>query len=400
MPIGINRIIIIIRRKNKFVFACFLLILINTISGKNLNDDAIHYMSKIDVKPFGLVDGKKINLYTITNINQIEIKVTNYGGIITSLKLPDKNGIMENVVIGFDSLDGYLDHPPYFGAIIGRFANRIAKGNFNLDGKNYQLATNNNENHLHGGIKGFDKVVWSAAIKEYTNGVELKLSYKSPAGEEGYPGNLFVDVTYKLDNNNSLHVEYKATTDEATIINLTQHSYFNLSGDFTKNIENHELTIFADTFLPVDETLIPTGELKSVLETPFDFRKGKIIGEQILENDIQLIRGLGYDHCWIINQSNNPQLKHAATLYEPGSGRIVEVHTTEPGIQFYSGNFLDGSIISDNGIKYNKRAALCLETQHFPDSPNQTEFPSVVLRPGENFYSLTRFDFNVLDRKK
>jgi aldose 1-epimerase len=348
----------------------------------------------ITVSPFGaLPDGTKVSLYTLTNSQGVTMKVMNYGGIITSLIVPDVNNIFEDVVLGYDSLDGYLKSNPYFGALIGRYGNRIAKGQFTLDGKKYALATNNGQNHLHGGLKGFDKVFWN--IEEYPSedGVALKLTYQSKDMEEGYPGNLSVQVIYVLTDNNELDLLYEATTDKKTIINLTQHTYFNLSA-FREDILSHELQLNANDFLPVDETLIPSGKLQPVTNTPFDFRKPVKIGARINNDDQQLKFGKGYDHCWVLPQTGD-SLNVAAILYDSISGRKVTVSTTEPGIQFYSGNFLDGTIKGKRETVYKFRHGLCLETQHFPDSPNKPNFPSVILEPGATYTSRTKYHFSV-----
>lgn len=341
-----------------------------------------------------LPSGEAIEKYTMTNVNGMEVSVINYGGIITNLKVPDKNGKIADVVLGFNSLDGYLTPPPYFGAIIGRYGNRIAKGKFSLDGTDYTLAQNDGENHLHGGNKGFDKVLWDVTKISNAESVALQLHYLSKDMEEGYPGNLNTTVTYTLSNDNTLKVNYEANTDKTTIVNLTQHSYFNLSGDFSKDILDQKISINADTFLPVDATLIPTGEFKEVAGTPFDFKQAKMIGKEINQENQQLERGLGYDHCWVLNRDSDG-LSLAATAYDPGSGRFMEVFTTEPGIQFYSGNFLDGTLKSKSGGTYGKRSGFCLETQHYPDTPNQEGFPSVVLNPNETYTSETTFKFSV-----
>ena len=338
-------------------------------------------------------DGKAVDAYTFTNANGIEIKAITYGGIITSLKVPDRAGKSGDVVLGFDSLDGYLKDPPYFGAIIGRYGNRIARAQFTLEGKTYKLAANNGPNHLHGGLKGFDKVVWNAEPIKGPDGVGVAFTRTSPDGEEGYPGNLKVRVTYVLNDRNDLTVEYHATTDKATPVNLTQHSYFNLAGD--GDILGHELMINADRYTPVDDTLIPTGKLAPVQGTPFDFRKSTAIGARINQDDPQLKNGKGYDHNWVLNRTPaaGPQL--AARVIEPKTGRMLEIRTTEPGIQFYSGNFLDGTITGKSGRVYKHRTGFCLETQHFPDSPNQPGFPTTTLRPGQEYSTKTVFTFGV-----
>lgn len=348
-------------------------------------------MIAITKRPFGnLPEGQEVTEYTITNKNGITISVINYGGIITRLKAPDKNGVLEDIVLGYDTLAGYLKDSPYFGAIVGRYGNRIANGRFLLDGKEYTLAQNNNGQHLHGGVKGFDKVFWN--IEDVGNNT-LKLTYLSKDMEEGYPGNLSVEVTYTLTDSNELKINYTAITDKKTVVNLTQHTYFNLSGNAKRNILDHELTLYADTFVPVNSLLIPTGELKAVTGTPFDFRISTPIGTRVNEQDSQLIMGGGYDHCWVL--SSDEEMKLAASLYDPTSGRGLEIFTTEPGIQFYSGNFLNGSIRGKYDAVYEHRFGLCLETQHFPDSPNQKAFPLVELKPDEMYQTQTTYKFFV-----
>jgi aldose 1-epimerase len=350
--------------------------------------------ASVIVTHFGeLQDGTPMSLYTLTNTNRVSMSVINYGGIITSIMAPDKNGRFDDIVLGFDSLDNYVTSSPFFGALIGRYGNRIAKGKFELDGKKYTLAVNNGENHLHGGVKGFDKVIWNIEKHSVNDGVAIKLSYLSKDMEEGYPGNLNTEVIYTLTNRNELKIDYKATTDKKTIVNLTQHTYFNLNGG-KQDILSHELVINGDKFLPVDKGLIPTGELRPVKGTPFDFTKPFTVGARINDKDQQLKYGNGYDHCWVLNKAADP-LSHAATLYDSASGREVMVFTTEPALQFYSGNFLDGSLHGKNNTTYNFRSGLCLETQHYPDSPNRKEFPSVVLNPGETYKSQTIYQFNV-----
>ena len=344
--------------------------------------------------PFGTTpDRKAVDLYTLTNAHGVEMRVMTYGGIITSLKVPDRNGQLGDVVLGFDTLDGYVKDSPYFGALIGRYGNRIAKGQFVLDGKTYKLATNNGPNHLHGGVKGFDKVVWNAVPGENADGVSLTLTRTSPHGEEGYPGTLHVIVRYTLTDKNELALEYRATTDKPTPVNLTQHSYFNLADD-GGDILDHQLTIHASRYTPVDDTLIPTGELASVQDTPFDFQKSTAIGARIEADNVQIKNGHGYDHNWVLDRSG-PGLRAAARLVEPKSGRVLEVATTEPGLQFYSGNFLDGTITGKGGRVYGRRTGLCLETQHYPDSPNHSNFPSTILQPGQTYTSRTVFAFSV-----
>ena len=304
-----------------------------------------------------------------------------------------KNGNLEDVVLGFDSLSSYVKNNPFFGCIVGRYGNRIAKGKFKLDDQTYTLAINNGENHLHGGLKGFDKVVWAGDSYNTPDGAVLKLTYTSKDLEEGYPGNLQTEVTYTLTNENELKIDYKATTDKKTIVNLTNHSYFNLSGNTKTDILNHVLSLAASKFLPVDKGLIPTGELKDAKGTPFDFTTPHVIGERINEKDQQLQFGGGYDHCWIFDDAD--KLSPKATVYDSTSGRFLEVFTTEPAVQFYSGNFLNGSVTGRFNTVYTKRFGLCLETQHYPDSPNQPSFPSTVLNPGDVYTSQTIYKFSV-----
>tara|TARA_Y100001935_G_scaffold244753_1_gene237532 strand:+ start:1137 stop:2276 length:1140 start_codon:yes stop_codon:yes gene_type:complete len=349
---------------------------------------------KIEKKEFGTTeDNVTVYQFVLSNENGMEVSIINYGGIITSLKAKDRHEKYQDIVLGFNSLAPYEDENPYFGALIGRYGNRIAKGAFRLDDKTYNLDINNAPNHLHGGLKGFHKVVWNP--KEIINdtNVSLELTYLSKHMEEGYPGNLDVKVTYTLNNKDELHVLYEAETDKKTIINLTQHSYFNLSGDFSEDILNHEIKINADAFLPVDETLIPTGEIRSVEGSPFDFRNLKLIGRDIDSNDNQIKFGKGYDHCWVIN-NQDAGLRHVASLYHSQTGRIMEIESDQPGIQFYSGNFLDGTLESKGEGYYNYRTGLCLETQQYPDSPNQKNFPSVVLNPNEKYITKTIFKFS------
>ena len=370
-------------------------------SEKTTNQSASNMKMSISKTSFGkLPDGSSADLYTLTNSKGMEVSITNYGGIITAIKVPDRQGAIADVVLGFDSLAPYLQEHPYFGAIVGRYGNRIAAGTFELDGVNYKLATNNGKNHLHGGMKGFDKQIWQATPKKDANTVTLSLSRLSPDGEEGYPGNLLTAVEYTLNDNNELHILYSARTDKATVVNLTNHSYFNLSGDPSQNIHDHELSLFADSFVPVDEGLIPTGSLKVLNGDAFDFRQAKPIGRNIEDGNVQLKIAGGYDHCWVLTKTTGPDsLQLAARVLEPGSGRVLEVLTTEPGIQFYTGNFLDGSLRGKNGVVYNHRAGFCLETEHFPDSPNHPAFPSTVLRPGELYQTTTVFRFSVLQSR-
>ena len=346
---------------------------------------------KIDKILFGeTMDGTDVDQYILSNNNRMEVSIITYGGIITSWTAPDKNGDYKDIVLGYNTLSEYEAETPYFGALIGRYGNRIAKGKFSLGNQEYTLAVNNGVNHLHGGLKGFDKVIWDAKTIVSDSTVSLELSYLSKDMEEGYPGNLETKVTYTLNNKDELSVNYEATTDKPTIVNLTQHSYFNLTADFNQDILGHELVINADSFLPVDNTLIPTGEFRDVTGTPFDFKTSKAIGIHIDNENIQLKNGLGYDHCWVLNDQNTG-VRFVASAYEPVSGRLLEVFSDEPGIQFYSGNFLDGTLPSKNKGMYQHRTGFCFETQHYPDSHNQKNFPSVRLNPGEKYNSKTVF---------
>jgi aldose 1-epimerase len=349
----------------------------------------------LETKPFGKTPaGEEITLYTLKNKNGMEIGVMNYGAILTSIKVPDAKGQVTDVALGFDSLEGYLGPHPYMGATVGRYANRIAKGKFKLNGKEYTLATNNGPNALHGGLKGFDKKVWTAKSIDTPSGPAVEMTYLSPDGEEGYPGALTATVTYALTNDNEIRISYRATTDADTVLNLTNHSYFNLAGAGKGGILDHVVTIQADRFTPVDSGLIPTGELKSVEGTPFDFRTPTAIGariDQVADEQIKL--GGGYDHNFVINGEAGV-MRLAARVKEPVSGRVMEVLTDQPGMQFYTGNFLDGSVIGKGGAKYEKRFGFCMETQHFPDSPNKPDFPSVVLKPGETYATTTVYRFS------
>ena len=350
----------------------------------------------ISKEPFGTKEGMQVDLYTLRNAKGMEAKITNYGGIVTSLKVPDRSGQPGEVVLGFDTLDGYLSPEyiksnPYFGALIGRYGNRIGNAAFTLEGKAYKLPANNGPNHLHGGVKGFDKVVWEAKPLQ---GVEpaLELRYLSKDGEEGYPGNLTVTAVYTLTNDNALKVDFTATTDQDTIINLTHHSYFNLAGK--GDILGHEVMIQAEKFTPVDSTLIPTGELKPVQGTPFDFNTATAIGARIAQDDEQLKFGKGYDHNWIIDKPLG-ELGLMARVYDSTTGRSMEVLSTEPGLQFYSGNFLDGTLQGRGGWTYQFRNGFCMEPQHYPDSPNKPQFPPVVLKPGQTYRNTILYRFSV-----
>ena len=340
-------------------------------------------------------DGTPVTLYTLTNAHGLEATITNYGGIVVSLKTPDRTGKMGDVVLGFDTFEPYLGQHPHFGALIGRYGNRIGKAKFTLDGKEYTLAKNNGENSLHGGIMAFDKVVWTAKPATRKDGQALELTYVSKDMEEGFPGTLTATVVYTLTDADELRIEYQAKTDKPTIVNLTNHSYFNLSG--SGDILKHELMLDADRFTPVDSGLIPTGELKPVQGTPFDFRKPAAIGARIDAADEQIKMGGGYDHNWVLNGKAGT-MHLAARVHDPSSGRTMEVTTTEPGVQFYTGNFLDGSIKGKGGQVYAKRSGFCLETQHFPDSPNKPSFPSTTLRPGATYSTTTVYKFGT-DKK-
>jgi aldose 1-epimerase len=361
------------------------------MAGVSMAKDASH--SAISSAPFGKTSsGAPVELYTLRNARGMEAKIATYGGIVTQLTAPDRKGQYSDIVLGYDKLDGYLKGSPYFGALIGRYGNRIAKGQFTLNGAKYQLAVNNAPNSLHGGNVGFDKVVWKVAKSEVASqGPQLTLTYLSKDGEEGYPGNLQVTALYTLTEDNALRVDYTATTDKDTVVNLTQHSYFNLRGE--GDILGHQVQINADRFTPVDSTLIPTGELRPVTGTPFDFRKSTAIGARIDAADEQLKFGKGYDHNWVINKTAGA-LAVIATVYEPQTGRVLEVSSTEPGLQFYSGNFLDGSNVGKGGRAYELRTGLCMEPQHFPDSPNQPSFPSTVLKPGQTYKNTIVYKFS------
>ncbi|HYX29413.1 MAG TPA: aldose epimerase family protein [Pyrinomonadaceae bacterium] len=350
--------------------------------------------AKVTKESFGKTpDGQNVNIYTLTNSRGAEVKITNYGGIVTALKVPDLKGTLGDIVLGFDNLDDYLKGTPYFGALIGRYGNRIAKGRFTLDGVEYKLAVNNGENHLHGGIRGFDKAVWTALPLKIPNGAALRLTYLSKDGEEGYPGNLSVKVIYTLTNANELKIEYSASTDRDTVVNLTHHSYFNLAGQGNGDILNHRLFINAARFTPTDAGSIPTGELRSVHGTPFDFTRATAIGARINQDDEQLKLAKGYDHNFVLNGKMGT-LRRAARVLEPSSGRVLEVWTTEPGIQFYTGNFLDGTLTGKDGKVYQQRYGFCLETQHYPDSPNKPKFPTTVLRKGGRYHTVTIYRFS------
>jgi aldose 1-epimerase len=350
------------------------------------------HKSGVEQQPFGTRDGRPVTLYKLTNSHGVEIHAMNYGGIILSIRVPDRKGQFADIVLGHDTMEGYIPNPPYIGAIVGRYANRIANGTFTLDGKTYTLPKNDGPNTLHGGTtRTFDKVVWEGEPLKGKTGVAF--SYLSKDGEEGFPGNLKVKVTYTLTDTNELVLDYQATTDKDTPINVSQHSYFNLAGEGTGDILNHEVMINADRFTPVDKNLIPTGELRPVKGTPLDFDKPTKIGTRIDDNYEQLVLGHGYDHNFVINRKG-AGLVLAARVSEPTSGRVLEVSTTQPGVQFYTGNFLDGTVTGKQGHVYKRRYGFCLETQHFPDSPNHPKFPTTILKPGETFHQTTVFKFS------
>lgn len=346
------------------------------------------------VAPFGeTANGQSVDQYTLKNASGMQVSVITYGGIITELLVPDREGNFADVTLGFDNVAQYEAESPYFGAIIGRYGNRIAKGKFAIDGEDYTLAQNNDENSLHGGLKGFDKQVWEATPFENDDTVGIVFSYLSPDGEEGFPGNLQVEVTYTLNNQNELSFEYRAVTDKPTVCNLTQHAYFNLASHDSGNVLGHELTIYGDYITPVDAGLIPTGAIWEVAGSPFDFTEAKLIGLHVEARDQQMQYGGGYDHNWVLNKRDGEWGK-AAEVYEPKSGRVMEVWTMEPAVQFYGGNFLDGTTVGKDGEPYAYRGGLCLETQHYPDSPNHPHFPSTRLNPGEVYKTKTTYRFS------
>jgi aldose 1-epimerase len=353
--------------------------------------DSRNNKATLEKKPFGKTkDGTPVDLYILNNAHGMIAKVMTYGGILTELKVPDRDGKSANVVLGFDDLEGYLAGHPFFGATVGRVANRIAKGKFTLNGREYKLATNNGPNALHGGLKGFDKVVWKAEPVNVPDGVAVKFTYQSPNGEEGYPGNLTATVTYTLTSKNELRLDYTATTDKATPVNLSNHTYFNLAGPGSGDILGHELMLAADKYTPVDKTLIPTGKIEPVQGTPLDFTKPVAIGARI---DQLKGKPNGYDHNFVL-RSGGKRRALAARVREPKSGRVMEMFTTEPGVQFYTGNFLDGSVKGNGGVAYKKHQGFCLEAQHFPDSVNHPNFPSTILEPGQTYKQTTIYKFS------
>ncbi len=341
-----------------------------------------------------LPDGREVFQYTLANQSGVAVQIIDYGATVTSLRVPDRNGEMRDIVLGYDTLQEYMGGTAYFGAIVGRYGNRIGKGQFELDGKLFQLTVNDGENHLHGGTIGFNKVLWNASVLSDSAEPSLQLQYISPDGEEGYPGTVTLKVTYTLTDKNELRIDYEGTTDQPTILNPTHHSYFNLSGSFTNTILDHLLIIEADGFIPVDEGLIPTGEIADVENTPMDFRTAKVIGEHIEDRDEQLGYGKGYDHNWVLRGSAG-QVRKIAELYEPASGRLMTMFSDQPGLQFYSGNFLDGTAKGKGDISYQHRTGLCLESQAFPDAPNKPHFPPVTLRPGQVYRQTTIYQFSV-----
>ncbi len=352
---------------------------------------------RIEKSVFGtLPDGSVIDRYTLTNGRGMRVRVLTYGGILQTIEVPDRRGRTANVALGFNNLTDYVERSPYFGCITGRYANRIALGRFTLNGTTHQLATNNGVNHLHGGNVGFDKRVWRATEIRERDTVGLTLTYRSPAGEEMYPGTLDTTVTYRLTADNAIRMDYRATTDAPTIVNLTNHTYFNLAGEGTGTIEGHKLTLNASRYTPVDPTLIPTGSLDSVGGTPMDFRRSTAIGERIRNSFPQLVIGQGYDHNWVLDRRDSTfrDLELAARVTEPNSGRTLTIRTTEPGIQFYSGNFLDGTLVGTSGKVYRQGDGFALETQHYPDSPNKPQFPTTTLNPGQTYRTSTVYQFS------
>jgi aldose 1-epimerase len=379
-------------RANIIVFV--FIVVTQAIGGLLAAQTSAKHESGVEQQPFGTREGRPVTLYKLTNSHGVEVHAMNYGGIILSIRVPDRKGQFADIVLGHETMEGYFPNPPYIGAIVGRYANRIANGTFTLDGKTYTLPKNDGPNTLHGGTtRTFDKVVWEGEPLKGKTGVAF--SYLSKDGEEGFPGNLKVKVTYTLTDGNALIIDYEATTDKATPINVSQHSYFNLKGEGNGDILDHEIMINADRFTPVDKNLIPTGELRPVKGTPLDFTKSTKIGARIDDNYEQLVLGHGYDHNFVLNDKPDQNgLKLAARVNESASGRVLEVWTTQPGIQFYTGNFLDGTVTGKQGHVYKRRYGFCLETQHFPDSPNHPKFPTTILKPGETFHQKSVFKFS------
>lgn len=366
-------------------------------TGGNDKESTPQGSPSITNEPFGQVGGTPVSRYTLNSGHGMQVRILNYGGIIQSVEVPDREGHAKNVVLGFPTLDGYLnntgDAKTYFGAIIGRYGNRIAKGAFSLNGAEHRVPVNNNGNSLHGGTSGFDSKVWQASPQSNNDGASLKLQYVSPAGEMGYPGTLTTTVTYTVGQDNQLRINYRATTDAPTVVNLTNHSYFNLAGEDTLNIYDQKLTINADHYTPTNDTQIPTGQIAPVKGTPFDFTAPTPVGAHITANDPQLLLAHGYDHNWVINRGDNTGLVQAAKAEDPQTGRTMTVSTTEPGVQFYTSNFLEGAFAGTSGHIYRQGAGFTMETQHFPDSPNQPSFPSTTLNPGQTYDSTTVFAF-------
>lgn len=380
----------------KFLRSTFLLTTIITMLISSNTPSSISSSANAQAPELSVEDFDSIKLYKLTNAKGMQVGITNFGAIITSIVVPDRDGKMADVALGYNDVSGYINavDKPYFGAVVGRYGNRIAGGKFTIDGTEHQLATNNGENHLHGGVIGFDKVVWDAKPVGGEDWSGVELTYVAKDGEEGYPGNLTVTVTYKLNNNNEILVDYRATTDKATPVNLTQHTYFNLKGEGEGTILDHELMLNADRYTPIDAGSIPLGELAPVAGTPFDFQTAKPIGQDVDADNEQLKNGIGYDHNFVLVGEADGKMKLAAEVYEPTSGRTLTIKTTEPGIQFYCGNFLDGRLKGKSGKTYLHRGGFCLETQHYPDSPNQPSFPSTILKPGERYHTETVFQFS------
>jgi aldose 1-epimerase len=376
--------------------AVLLLLAVAVLTSGAVSTAARHTAPTISKAPFGSTAEGPVDLYTLTNSNGVEVKIMTYGGIIQSVRVPDRRHHFENVTLGFDNLPDYVAKSPYFGCITGRYANRIAKGQFTLDGVTYQLPINNPPNSLHGGFVGFDKHIWATTEIHGDDSVGLRMTFTSPDGDQGYPGTLVAQVVYTLTNDDEIRMDYRATTDKATIVNLTNHAYWNLAGEGTSDIYGHELRLNADHYTPVDPTLIPTGAIDPVAGTPMDFTKTTPIGDRIRDGFPQLVIGRGYDHNWVLNRPSptDTSLIQAAHVHEPTSDRILDIYTTEPGIQFYSGNFLDGTLVGTSGHMYRQGDGFALETQHYPDSPNHANFPSTVLRPGQVYATTTIYKFS------